>query len=1332
MAVDKSQLEFAEKLNETIEAVTKASEKLEKSLETQISLMEKLASAAQKVDFSKQKKSAEELNDINLEKLKKSIEDTSSVTKTAQDQFKKVSTQLEKKFPVAAALSVGALSGLYQGFRNIVAISKSSLSFLSSFAGGLFNVGAAIIAIPLKIFTGLVDMAAAAGGGMNELALALEHLRKEFGALTGPTPKTVIEMSTTLKGFSDTGLSAWRVFGNLAERIEAFTKLAVAMGASFQRLTKELQSNGGAILAYQKGLGVADDQMAAFAQRALVAGDKLADVMKDTAKYALEMGKAFAMDSKIIGKDVAKALVDVKHFAGATVKQISEASVFARKLGVELEKIVGTLDAFETFDSAAENAAKLSQAFGVQVDAFKLMEAQDPASQVDSLRKAFLSAGKSAENMSRQELKLLSQTTGLDEATARMAFSLKNQGLSLDEVKKKGGDAEKKTLTQAEAMSKLADNIERLVKPGATQTGGFFDMFIKGILGGIQSSREFREIIYNIKRGLQVVYMEGVKLGRMFVQTFPGMKDFLGGIADFFKPDKFRKLASGVTDAIVKFFKDLSEGKASLPELMNQLRSKFFTFFDASSSSGARIVNGFKTMFKALANITAQGIKWVADSAAKGMNFLADLINDPSAAIAKLKSGSKGAGFVLDAFGPIAKSLEGAWKVLWPAAKNLFSVVAGKIFNYLKSEEFLNMIRPALPFLATALFGPVLSKALLTALTSAIVKYIPTLGTKVFELVSGGFTQAVEASGAKSMSKFGGALGKIGIAAAIAGVAVETSKAMEKYQKTLTEKFGETEAKVGVLSLGIINTLTFGLLPPSFQQTIASKASELSKQLFDGMTSALGKNFTGRFKEYLSAEIDLVASVGQFIRDLFSGDTDKMADSIAAIGKNLVNTVKKGIEFAIDSIPLLIATGVKFAFEFMSKFYSVISKVLKKGEDIPVFGKLFKLLSKIYDFAGDVMKKLGEFTAKIVSAFKEQGVLKIISSAFDSLWASIKAGFNAVVSFFNSAVNLLTWPFKKAYEGIVAIWSTMETFFNDKVIAPLQKIFTKIKESISTSFSSAWDSIKGVWSKASDWFSGIIDKIKNVFVGDDGIVATVKSTFKKAFDAIKDVFSIKAISEVFSNVVDAIGKKLNELLDIPVFKDLIKVAKKVFDIHSPSKVFEDIGQNVTAGFEKGVENMPEVLTKKINNALVKANSMAAGAAKQGAAMPLNKTADALKSGGIATALGAVEEMVKRVNDLDTALAAGSKIDIPARLEAVAKGIGIGKTGVYKVTNKAVVVNVNFQISMNVDEVEKVMILRKESIVRDRLNFLTDQSKPAQAPLPDNRNSPVPPITLGPQ
>jgi hypothetical protein len=139
------------------------------------------------------------------------------------------------------------------------------------------------------------------------------------------------------------------------------------------------------------------------------------------------------------------------------------------------------------------------------------------------------------------------------------------------------------------------------------------------------------------------------------------------------------------------------------------------------------------------------------------------------------------------------------------------------------------------------------------------------------------------------MSKFGGALGKIGIAAAIAGVAVETSKAMEKYQKTLTEKFGETEAKVGVLSLGIINTLTFGLLPPSFQQTIASKASELSKQLFDGMTSALGKNFTGRFKEYLSAEIEKILS---------AGGNDTPENILKSVGIDIIkyNIFEKGLE----------------------------------------------------------------------------------------------------------------------------------------------------------------------------------------------------------------------------------------------------------------------------------------------------------------------------------------------------------------------------------------------------------------------------------------------------
>jgi hypothetical protein len=851
VAVDKEQLEIATKLNAVIESMARNMSRVEKSYETQLTSVEKLAAAVQQVDSTEAVQHISNLNTA-LKDLSSKMKDVSTVSKqTLEDMAKKAeaagtsATSLtgkltetaqvaksigggeqldalnagmkmaretatgftgklkglaqwfEKKFPTSVAVGTAALSGFVQGIRNVTALTKGVGGFFSTFTDGLVNIAASIIAIPFKMFNALVDLAANAGGGMNELAQAIENLRKEFGALSGPTPHTVIEMSKTLKGFSDTGLSAFRVFGNLAERIEAFTKLAVGMGATFQRLTKEFQNNGGAILAYQKGLGISDEQMAAFGQRAIAQGEKISDVLKDTAKYALELGKAFGVDSKVISKDMAKAMADVKHFGGATTKSIAEAATYARKLGVELDKITGTLDAFETFDTAAENVAKLSQSFGVQVDAFKLMEQQDPASQVDMLRKSFLAAGKSADTMSRQELKLLAQTTGLDEATARMAFSAKNQALSLDEIKKKGGEAEKKTMTQTEAMSKLADSIERLVKSGGGQTGGFFDMFFKGFLGGVQSTKEFREIIWNIKRGLQQVYFEGVRLGRAFVEMFPGVKDFLQGIADFFKPEKFKRLAGGVTDVLKNWMKDLSDphGKASFGDLMDKLKDKFFDFFNSESTSGKKMLEGFKTIMKTVSRVVSEGIKWIADKMTEGITFVTDLLTGKK----KLDTGGAGAeglGFLGQILMPLVDALKHAWKVLAPAVWELLKVLGKKLMDFLTSDEFLGFIKPAIPYIAAVLFGPALTRAILGALASSLAKgavgfFTGGGGKKVIEEAGGAISKVTDAS-KKVSDKGAGSKGidQVGAVNKAAGAAIDKGGAGDKWGARDAVKLG--------------------------------------------------------------------------------------------------------------------------------------------------------------------------------------------------------------------------------------------------------------------------------------------------------------------------------------------------------------------------------------------------------------------------------------------------------------------------------------------------------------------------------------------------------------
>lgn len=727
------QLAVTQKLAAAVDMMAKNMSRVESSFDNQIAAVEKLTQAIEILrgqDLSK-------FNATKLDNVQKEFKDTEKQVTGLTGRIKDLGNQMSKKFPTAAAAGAAAVSGFIQGIRNVIALGKGVTGFFASFVDGAASIAASIIAIPFKMFNALVDTAAAAGGGMNELAQAIENLRKEMGDLKGPGASAVIETSKTLQGFADTGLSAWRVFGTLAERLEHVTKVAVAMGSTFGVLTEEFRKNGGALLAFQKGLGVSEEGMKAIGDAAIRMGKPMTNVFLDMTKQTLALGKAFDIDQKLIGKDMVKAMQNVKHFGALTVKEIGQASVYARKLGLELDKIVGTLDAFETFDTAAENAAKLSQAFGVNVDAFKLMEAQNPAEQLDMLRKSFRDAGIDANNFSRQQAKLLAQATGLDEATVKQAFSAKNYGVSLDKVKKQSEAAEKKTLTQAEAMSKLADSIERMVKSGAAQEGGFWQMFVKGFLGGIQASKEFRQIIWNIKRALQVVYFEGVRLGKAFVEMFPGVKQFLGGIADFFQPAKFKKLAGGVVDVLKDWMKDLQDpnGKASFSALMEKLREKFFDFFDSQSASGKKMLDGFKTVIKTITKVIAEGIKWAADKIGEALKFITEIIKDPSKLMAGAGAAAAGPlGFLGEVLMPLVEALHHAWKIIAPALWDLVKTLGKKLWEYLTSDEFINLIKPALPYVAAALFGPAFIRALfgagVTALGKAAIKLFTSGSTK--------------------------------------------------------------------------------------------------------------------------------------------------------------------------------------------------------------------------------------------------------------------------------------------------------------------------------------------------------------------------------------------------------------------------------------------------------------------------------------------------------------------------------------------------------------------------------------------------------------------------
>lgn len=898
MAINKEQLDIATKLASLMDHMVDASDKLNESHLQQVEIMKQLTNVIKKINADE---ANEQLVDIgtNVKGVSDKFEEMSKTSKNSLGELVKntsKSGETFEKFAKSVAIGAAALSGVYQGAKNLVGIGKGVLGFATGLADAFIAIAGGIISIPFKMFNGLVEMASNTSLHSTELLKAIEGVRKEFGALSQSGPKTLMSMSTEMRGFAATGLNANLVFGKLSDRLTVFLELAKVMGASFDSVKKELKESGGAIVAWQKGLGLSDDAMKHVAVRSITFGTSMSSQFTEVQKQSFGLGKTFDIATKTISRGMLKAQMDVKHFAGATVKEIGQAVVYSHKLGVELDSIVATLDAFDSFDSAADNASKLSQAFGVNVDAFKMMEAQDPAQQVDMLRKAFASAGQDAASFNRQQISLLSSTTNLSPEIARQVFSLKNVGVSLEDVKKKSEGAEKQQLTQAEAMSKLADSIERMIQDPSGAKGGFFDRFFHGFKGGIQSSKEFRTLIQNINNALMSVEVIGVKLGRTFVGIFPGLRNVLGSLSDFFEPAKFTKFFDNTTNQIIKFFKDFTTGKYSFSNLMDDIQKSFFNFFDSSKSAGKGMLSGFKDMFLAMSKIAGEGMVWVSEKLSQAMDWVVNLLSGKSDITLPGTSGVES--FLGKFFKPLITGLEKSWTILKPAIGNLMVKLGDVIYETAKDvlwPKIKEHSTEIITGLATILFGPALFKSIVAAVTVNLAKGSISLAKSLFTGTSPILQKAAEevaASGSKVASispasnavsglqttetavkasnaiageekkgnwgvqdavKLGLKLAAIAAAIAVGGVAIAASLVA---MKAILTSGGITKVEDALPPLAIMGGVILGSIPMMAALKLAEKLGDAKSILAGGAVVGLTMGAVGLISGLLAAGLN--------------------------------------------------------------------------------------------------------------------------------------------------------------------------------------------------------------------------------------------------------------------------------------------------------------------------------------------------------------------------------------------------------------------------------------------------------------------------------------------
>lgn len=764
--------EAAAEIAKAMAAAKASAADVTRAFESQLKVILELREAMASISGNMDKMCQPESGGMSPEKwnnVTKAVEETSKATGAATKATEGMAKVMQSSWTKAATTAAGALTGLRQGFKNIVAMGKSVGGFFSSVAGGVFDVGKAILAAPFKMLGGLIKMADSGGGG-NELAAAYENVREQFGSLQSESSRTVIDVAKNMDKMNETGVSAMRIFGTMAERIEAVNKMATAMGNTFQVFQNEIQQNGVAIMMYQKGLGLTDEQMQSVASTAMRMGKGVADVQNEMTKQAVGMSKAFGVNAKVLSKDMGKAMQDLAHFGHLSTKEMAVAATFAQKLGVSVDKLTAVMDATATFDQAAEGMSKLNEQFGTNIDATKIMEAQNPAEKVEMLRKEFAKTGKDMSKLSYQEKMLIKQSSGLDDAMMDAAFSAKNAGVSLDQISKQGSKNESKTMSQAEAMKELGDQIKRLTPSGGGGGGGFMDHIMRGFKNGLMSGENFRVLMENIRRTLAKAEQFGVKLGKMFYDLFPGVKDTLGGLKELFNPAKFQKMFDGVLKAF-DVFKVGGSGK--IEDFMANIQKVFLDFFNDGKPAGKDVLKGFKKFGEAALKIFGKMSEFIINKLADIIVGITDWLKKPK--LPDVSGTADGLGSALA--GPFDGALKALSEKLGPALKDFVGVLMGKLVSALagislKSKMIVGGV------LGGMLFGPALLQGVVGLASGGLFK-------SAGKLLTDGLSKGIKSSAPEGAKKLGESV--TGPASALAK-ALPEAEDLKKMQAASTSK----------------------------------------------------------------------------------------------------------------------------------------------------------------------------------------------------------------------------------------------------------------------------------------------------------------------------------------------------------------------------------------------------------------------------------------------------------------------------------------------------------------------------------------------------------------
>ncbi len=745
-----TQLQINQQINKVLADRSKQMDAMAKQVSGQAALAKELCKAMECKELDGLEDRISEITN-SLNEASSAAQDAGSSLSNMGDDADKATSgtrdtlgDILKNITPMKAAAVGAGTGFAKSFSKLPGLLSMVSGGVKSVVGNLMAVGKSIVSIPFKILGGFIDAAASTTGGTNQLKVAMNELRGEFGDLATGEGKAVMdgfnELRSSSSALAKSGLSVSQVFGygseGAAAMLSAVSDIAKAAGPNFSMMSDQIAGAADKMVMLNKGLGVSNEALAEMARKAHNAGTDVGDTLVEMGSMAIQMGKKFGVSAKTIGKNMSALTEDVANFGNMSVKELGATATYMAKLGLEAKDLQGVIGKFDDFESAADGVSQLNQAFGIQLDTMEMMNAENPAERIDMMKDAFHAAGKSVEDMTRQEKALMAEQMGLSVSAMENALAQENMGVAYEDMAEGAEDAEANKMSEVDVMNELADAVQKLTKSGQGVTG-FFDAFSKGFERGFAKNKAYKESLQTIKEAFVKVGEFGEKLGAGIAELFEHFGLF-DAIKSIFDPDAI----GGLLDDILGFFdkfkqSTMSGGEYSFGDMIADIFGSVSDYFTSGEGAEGASLFGdfFANIITFMGDAIASLIPWLAEKVAGLMTSLADMLSGNGE-----KAGEEGGSAIGNAFSEsfskIGAALAEAWPPLWEALKTLTWALLKK-------------------------FGPFLFKVMAAMVAFNIAKavvagLIEAAGAAIVAKIIGMFTKKVGGDVGKGLEKNGG------------------------------------------------------------------------------------------------------------------------------------------------------------------------------------------------------------------------------------------------------------------------------------------------------------------------------------------------------------------------------------------------------------------------------------------------------------------------------------------------------------------------------------------------------------------------------------------------